>query len=174
MLSRRMFMAASTVALTGRGADAKAETLSLSRLWSGLEFVDATGRAFRLSDMQQPLKLVNLWASWCSACLVEMQSFETLARVLGEQNLKVLLVSNPEDWRRDQLCAQRLRLPFQIVTLPPTNPTEIIRSALLDRNGAVVVPRTILFSGKENRVALQQMGTLDWSTQVGRVRGLLS
>ena len=117
MLSRRSLFALSAAAvLTAETAAAQPRPSPVSQLWSSLEFIDREERTFSLAEIQQPLKLIQLWAHWCPACLGEMGSLAALARSLGEQRAQVLLVSNPDDWRRDQLAAQRLRLPFRLAT----------------------------------------------------------
>ena len=171
MLSRRLLFALSgAAALTTAAARAQSRNSGLSRLWTGLEFMDSEGQRFGLADIRQPLKVVQLWANWCPACLGEMSSLVSLAKNLGEQRAQVLLVSNPEDWRRDQLAAQRLKLPFRLATLSPNNSSTDTRAALLNEQGAFVVPRSFVFLGTQNTLAMQHLGTANWADEGARLK----
>jgi thiol-disulfide isomerase/thioredoxin len=55
-------------------------------------FEDPYGRPARLSDFRGRPMLVNLWATWCGPCVVEMPSLDALARREG-QNLQVIALS---------------------------------------------------------------------------------
>ena len=55
-------------------------------------FEDPYGRPARLSDFRGRPVLVNLWATWCGPCVVEMPSLDALARQAGG-DVHVLAVS---------------------------------------------------------------------------------
>jgi thiol-disulfide isomerase/thioredoxin len=55
-------------------------------------FEDPHGRPARLSDFRGRPVLVNLWATWCGPCVVEMPSLDALAAREGER-LTVLALS---------------------------------------------------------------------------------
>jgi thiol-disulfide isomerase/thioredoxin len=55
-------------------------------------FQDPYGRPARLSDFRGRPLLVNLWATWCGPCVVEMPSLDALARREG-QAVQVLALS---------------------------------------------------------------------------------
>ena len=55
-------------------------------------FEDPSGRPARLSDFRGRPVLVNLWATWCGPCVVEMPSLDALARREG-RNIQVLALS---------------------------------------------------------------------------------
>jgi len=174
MLSRRSMLTLSAAAvLASREAAAESQVARMSQLWGGLELLDPEGRSFRLADIPQQLKLVKLWAHWCPGCLVEMPSLAALAKALGEQRAQVILVSHPDDWRRDQLVAQRLKIPFRLATVSPANRSGAVRAALLDSDGAYVVPRSLVFSGPENVLAAQHTGSSDWTEQVPLLKARL-
>tara|TARA_Y100001960_G_C14597101_1_gene788739 strand:+ start:442 stop:1020 length:579 start_codon:yes stop_codon:yes gene_type:complete len=46
-----------------------------------------------LADHKGDVILLNLWATWCAPCRVEMKSFETLYRRYRSQGLTILAVS---------------------------------------------------------------------------------
>ncbi len=55
-------------------------------------FEDPWGRPARLADFRGRPLLVNLWATWCGPCVVEMPSLDALAAREGEA-LQVLALS---------------------------------------------------------------------------------
>ena len=57
----------------------------------------ATGRATTLADYRGRVVLLNLWATWCEPCRVEMPSLERLSRKLGGSGFTVVAVSIDED-----------------------------------------------------------------------------
>ena len=57
----------------------------------------ATGRATTLADYRGRVVLLNLWATWCQPCRVEMPSLERLSRKLGGSGFTVVAVSIDED-----------------------------------------------------------------------------
>src|SRR4051794_41938194 len=117
MLARRSLLRLSAAGLgVGRTAAAQSESARISEVWAGLQLVDTAGRSFRLADLPQPLKLVKLWAHWCAGCLAGLPALAALAKTIGAENAHIVLVSHADDWRRDQLAAERLQLPFRLAT----------------------------------------------------------
>src|SRR5256886_4020443 len=53
----------------------------------------ATGRPATLADYRGRVVLLNLWATWCEPCRVEMPSLERLSRKLGGSGFTVVAVS---------------------------------------------------------------------------------
>lgn len=174
MLTRRLFLgSAAAVAAGARAAAAQPAVSPLAQLWAGLELEDVAGQAFRLADLKPRLKLIKLWAHWCPGCVMEMPSLIALADAVGRDNLEVVLVSDPDDFRRDQATALRLKLPFRLATASSQNRPDLIRATLLDRDGAYVVPRTLLFAGAENALTAQLTGSQDWRGRAGQFRAQL-
>lgn len=104
--------------------------------------------------------LVNIWATWCLPCKVEMPSMEMLYRDLGPRGLRIAAVSidegNPDIVRA---FARDLGLTFDILQDRTTQiqqayqTTGVPESFLLNRDG-VIVKRII--------------GAHDWNSEVNR------
>ena len=56
-------------------------------------FKDGTGKKLMLSDFKGKVVLLNVWATWCAPCLVEMPTLDCLQQSLGGENFEVLALS---------------------------------------------------------------------------------
>ena len=120
-------------------------------------FEDPYGRPARLADFRGRPVLVNLWATWCGPCVVEMPSLDTLARREG-QALTVLALSQDLDGRRkvaDFFAARRFaRLE------PYLDPDLRFMSEL----GVDTLPTTILYDAEGVEV-WRMTGMADWESE---------
>ncbi|HEX4628840.1 MAG TPA: TlpA disulfide reductase family protein [Gemmatimonadales bacterium] len=57
----------------------------------------ATGRDVSLGDYRGKVVLLNVWATWCAPCRVEMPSMQRLYHQLGGPDFRVVAVSIDED-----------------------------------------------------------------------------
>lgn len=76
----------------------------------------ATGRQVTLADYRGKVVLLNLWATWCEPCRVEMPSMERLYRRMGGPDFRVVAVSIDE--QGDSVVtafARELGLTFDIL-----------------------------------------------------------
>jgi cytochrome c biogenesis protein CcmG/thiol:disulfide interchange protein DsbE len=76
----------------------------------------ATGRVMTLADYRGKVLLLNVWATWCQPCRVEMPSLERLHRRLTGTDFRVVAVSIDEDG--DSVVAafaRELGLSFEIL-----------------------------------------------------------
>ncbi len=55
-----------------------------------------TGQSVSLADYKGQVVLLNVWATWCEPCKIEMPSMEQLEKELGPQGLKIVAVSVDE------------------------------------------------------------------------------
>jgi thiol-disulfide isomerase/thioredoxin len=58
-----------------------------------LSFTSADGKQHRLSEWRGKVVLLNLWATWCAPCKVEMPSLDRLQAKLGGDAFAVLALS---------------------------------------------------------------------------------
>jgi cytochrome c biogenesis protein CcmG/thiol:disulfide interchange protein DsbE len=76
----------------------------------------ATGRAATLADYRGKVVLLNIWATWCAPCRVEMPSMERLYRHLGGGDFRVVAVSIDEEGDSVVMAfARELGLTFDIL-----------------------------------------------------------
>jgi cytochrome c biogenesis protein CcmG/thiol:disulfide interchange protein DsbE len=89
--------------------------------------------------------LVNIWATWCIPCRVEMPAMERLYQSLGPKGLRILAVSIDEGDAKDvQSFIKELGLTFEILHDQTGDiqriyqTTGVPESFLLDKNGVIV------------------------------------
>ena len=64
-------------------------------------FRNLAGDDVRLGDWDGKVRVVNLWATWCPPCLVEMPTLAAMQRQYGSDRFEVLAVSLDRDSDRD-------------------------------------------------------------------------
>lgn len=131
-----------------------------------LAFQGPDGQPARLAAFRGRPLLVNLWATWCGPCVVEMPSLDALAgRQTAGQGLQIVAISqDSSDGRRkvtDFFAARR----FQ--HLQPYLDSEM---GLMFGLGLDTLPTTILYDS-QGREVWRMVGMADW--QSDRVARLL-
>ncbi len=104
-----------------------------------------TGRPVARADYRGKVVLLNVWATWCQPCRVEMPSMERLHRRLGGSDFKVVAVSIDEQSDSVVMAfATELGLSFDILhdqagTIKQTyQATGVPESWVIDRDGVIV------------------------------------
>ena len=119
--------------------------------------VNLKGNRERLADHKGEVVLLNLWATWCTPCRIEMKSFETLYRRYRSQGLTVMAVSidkGPIEAVRKFVEERELSFPI-----------------LLDKDGVVeklyptpTIPATFVID-KAERIVTTVSGAKNWESQ---------
>lgn len=84
---------------------------------AGRELKDLTGRAFRLSDFGGRVYVLNLWATWCGPCRVEIPSFNKLHEDYARRGVEFvgLTTEDPElDFEKVRDFARELRVSYKL------------------------------------------------------------
>jgi len=63
----------------------------------GIAFQDGKGRSLTLADFRGKTVLLNVWATWCPPCRVEMPSLDRLQKALGGPAFEVVALSIDTD-----------------------------------------------------------------------------
>jgi len=58
-----------------------------------VSFLNKDQKKFFLSDFKGKVLLVNLWATWCLPCKIEMPSLDRLQKNLGDNNFEVIAIA---------------------------------------------------------------------------------
>ena len=127
-------------------------------------FEDPHGRPARLADFRGRPVLVNLWATWCGPCVVEMPSLDALARREG-QNVHVLALSQDLAGRQKvtDFFAER-----RFARLEPYLDADL---GFMTELGIDTLPTTILYDADGVEV-WRMTGMADWESE--RTARLLS
>src|SRR6185312_1045321 len=79
--------------------------------------MDASRQVKTIRDYRGDVVLLNIWATWCAPCRVEMPSIESLQRTYGPRGLHIVAVS-VDDARADssiRAFARQYGLTFEIL-----------------------------------------------------------
>ncbi|HEV8303631.1 MAG TPA: TlpA disulfide reductase family protein [Gemmatimonadales bacterium] len=105
-----------------------------------------TGRPATLADYRGQVILVNIWATWCPPCRVEMPSMEQLHKKLAGTDFRIVAVSVDKEEGPDKVLAfaNDLGLTFDLLHDPAGaiqqvyQTTGVPESFLIDRDGVIV------------------------------------
>jgi thiol-disulfide isomerase/thioredoxin len=81
------------------------------------ELRDLSGRAFRLEDFRGRVYVVNLWATWCGPCRLEIPGFNKIYedyRARGVEFVGLTAEDPDEDSKRVRDFADELRMSYRI------------------------------------------------------------
>lgn len=149
---------------TAAAVDTEQLTGKLDRSHAGtampaMALKDPGGKAFDPAALKGKPVLVNLWATWCAPCVVEMPLLDAMASELAGK-LPVVTVS--EDFKPELVPPFFAQKGYKNLTqwvdpamaLPPTY-------------GATALPLTVLYD-KDGKELWRVMGGYDWSSADAR------
>jgi len=145
-----------------RGELAKLDVPTTPRAAPDQTFLDPDGKTVSLADFKGQVVVVNMWASWCAPCKIEMPTLAALQAAYQTQPVKVLTISVDRD---DDLNLARR----DIARNPPLklyrDPGYKLAFAFNPR--AQGFPTTIVYDRKgQERARLS--GDADWSSKEAR------
>jgi thiol-disulfide isomerase/thioredoxin len=110
-----------------------------------------------LADYKGQVMLVNIWATWCEPCRVEIPSLERLQREYGPKGLKIVAVSIDDYVSEDsiQRYAKNLGVTFEILH----DPTHAIERTFQ----ATGYPESFVV-GPEGTIRKKVIGPDDWNS----------
>ena len=130
--------------------------------------IDGARREKTLADYKGRVILLNVWATWCEPCRVEMPSIERLYREFGPRGLAVVSVSvdDPGSEERIRDFAKEYGITFEVLHDPAQR---------TKTNYQVTgFPETFII-GREGTIRKKYIGAADWSSEANRalIRELL-
>lgn len=120
-------------------------------------FEDPQGRPARLSDFRGRPLLVNLWATWCGPCVVEMPSLDALAEREGDR-LTVLALS------QDMTGRQKVSEFFAARSFTRLQPYLDQELGVMTSLSIDTLPTTILYDAQGIEV-WRMTGMADWEDE---------
>lgn len=127
-----------------------------------ISFEGPSGEPVSLADFGGKPLLLNLWATWCAPCVVEMPTLDALAQ--REQGLQVLAVSQDMEGR-DKVAAFFAARRFKALAAYLDPSLSLMTELKVD-----TLPTTILYDA-EGREVWRMTGMEDWTA--GRAAALL-
>ena len=123
--------------------------------------LDAAPRPRNITDYRGQVVLLNLWATWCGPCEVEMPSIEALHRRLGPKGLHVVAVSVDDPGNDDRIRAfvSQHRLTFEILNEGS--------GAIENAYQSPGIPSTFLIDDR-GIIRMKVMGAADWDSPARR------
>ncbi|MBL8773378.1 MAG: TlpA family protein disulfide reductase [Phenylobacterium sp.] len=118
-------------------------------------FNDAAGKPVKIADFKGKVVVLNIWATWCGPCKVEMPTLAKLAKAYEGKPVEVVVVSidTPEAAAKAKLfIAQNAPLAFY-----HDGPAKLPFKANVPG-----FPTTIIY-GKDGAEAARVAGDADWS-----------
>jgi thiol-disulfide isomerase/thioredoxin len=119
-------------------------------------FLDAEGQPVRIGDFRGKVVVVNLWATWCAPCILEMPTLAKLAASGKDRDLVVLAVSIDRDKDADKARAfigKNAPLEFY------RDPKSSLPFALKPPTAAM--PTTLIY-GRDGVERGRMLGEADW------------
>ncbi|MEL7199060.1 MAG: TlpA disulfide reductase family protein [Pseudomonadota bacterium] len=121
-----------------------------------LSFEDAEGQTLDLAAIDQPI-LLNLWATWCAPCVIEMPTLDTLA---GELDGEVRVITVSQDVRGAEVVEPFFAQKGFKRLEPWLDPNADLAAEFTD---AGLLPITILFDA-EGKELLRVAGGYEWDS----------
>lgn len=85
------------------------------------ETPDLNGQTQRLADQKGKVVLINIWATWCGPCRIEMPKLDQLYQTRKQQGFVVFGLSD-EDVAVQQKFLQRVPVAYPLLTVSPGVP----------------------------------------------------
>ena len=118
----------------------------------------------QLSDYKGSVVLINIWATWCAPCRVEMPNIEQLHRAYAPKGLKVLAVSVDDPGMQPQVRSfvKEYGLTFEVLHDPGGQVGKISRD--YQTTG---YPETVIV-GRDGLIRKKLIGAHDWNSAENR------
>ena len=130
--------------------------------------VDGSGRVKTLDDYRGKVVVLNVWGTFCPPCIVEMPTFERLARDIADTNLAIVAVSIDDLVGADSVSsfAKGLGVTFEILL----DSTHAIERAYQ----VTGYPETFVIA-RDGTIRKKRIGPENWASQANiiLIRNLL-
>ncbi len=117
-----------------------------------------------LADYRGNVLMINIWATWCAPCRVEMPSIEQLHRAYGARGLKILAVSVDDPGTDEQIRSfvRQYGLTFEILHDTAGQVGKVSRD--YQTSG---YPETVIV-GRDGIIRKKLLGAHDWNSAENR------
>ncbi|HZJ01956.1 MAG TPA: TlpA disulfide reductase family protein [Gemmatimonadaceae bacterium] len=126
--------------------------------------IDTIPKTKTLDDYRGQVVLINLWATWCGPCRVEMPAIESLHRAYASKGLKVIAISTDDPGTDAQIrdFVKQYGLTFEV--LHDTGGQEGKVSKDYQTTG---YPETVII-GRDGIIRKKLLGAHNWNSPENR------
>jgi thiol-disulfide isomerase/thioredoxin len=126
--------------------------------------IDEKPRQKTLDDYRGNVLMINIWATWCAPCRVEMPSIEKLHRAYADKGLKVVAVSVDDPGTDEQIRSfvKQYGLTFEILHDTAGQVGKVSRD--YQTTG---YPETVIV-GRDGIIRKKLLGAHDWNSEENR------
>nr|MDQ6872566.1 TlpA family protein disulfide reductase [Gemmatimonadota bacterium] len=123
--------------------------------------LDSLPRERRLSDYRGEVLMINVWATWCLPCRVEMPSIEALNKDYASKGLKIVAVSidDPGTDATIRAFVKQYGLTFEVL--------HDAQGKISDEYDITGYPETFIV-GKDGVIRKKLMAATDWNSPDAR------
>lgn len=121
-----------------------------------------SGEEVSLSEQRGRVVLVNIWATWCGPCRVEMPPIQQVYERYRDEGFSVLAVSvdaGPGHREKVRRFVEEYGLDFPVLLDPEGRVTRVFQT--------VGVPETFVLD-REGRIVKRLIGATDWNSAAHR------
>jgi cytochrome c biogenesis protein CcmG/thiol:disulfide interchange protein DsbE len=123
--------------------------------------LDSIPREKRLADYRGQVLMINVWATWCLPCRVEMPSIEALNKAYASKGLKIVAVSidDPGTDATIRAFVKQYGLTFEVL--------HDAQGRISDAYDITGYPETFIV-GKDGIIRKKLMSATDWNSPDAR------
>ncbi len=123
--------------------------------------LDSIPREKRLADYRGKVLMINVWATWCLPCRVEMPSIEALNKAYASKGLKIVAISidDPGTDATIRAFVKQYGLTFEVL--------HDAQGKISDEYDITGYPETFIV-GKDGVIRKKLMSATDWNSPDAR------
>lgn len=149
--TQRVLLKAGVMDIAPKGADAREQAFSY-------DFVvrDLDGMKLHMSELKGKVIFLNLWATWCGPCRVEMPSIQSLYNTVDKDKVAFVMLSLDQEGQQRKIEAFIEAKEFTFPVYQPASPLP----KLLRVN---TIPTTFIIS-PDGKVKSKKVGMANYDT----------
>lgn len=126
--------------------------------------LDSVAKRKTLDDYRGDVVMINIWATWCAPCRIEMPAIEQLHRAYSGKGLKIIAVSVDEPGSEPQIRSfvKEYGLTFEVLHDPGGQEGKVSRA--YQTTG---YPETVII-GRDGIIRKKLLGAHDWNSAENR------
>jgi cytochrome c biogenesis protein CcmG, thiol:disulfide interchange protein DsbE len=126
--------------------------------------LDSVAKRKTLDDYRGDVVMINIWATWCAPCRIEMPAIEQLHRAYSSKGLKILAISVDEPGSEPEIRSfvKEYGLTFEVLHDPGGQEGKVSRD--YQTTG---YPETVII-GRDGIIRKKLLGAHDWNSAENR------